>query len=731
MTFSSASASGSAKFQAPVATPQPTIRTHHGREFVDDYEWLRAKDDQHVLNHLKAELEYAEQMTSHTNELRADLFSEIKARNVETVVSLPTRKGDWWYSVRNTEDTQYAAYYRFKAELTGDEYRDYNAPLLPDAAPTPEEELILDCNALAEGKEYFSLGALTVSEDGNLLAYAVDNTGDERFTVYIKDLRTGELLADQIPGAFYGLIFDPAGERLFYTVVDETWRPHQIRVHKLGTPITEDTVLYQEDDATMWLDMSLTEQRDELLLSIGNSEFTESRGYLLTDPDATVRTYVGREHQILHSVDAVVSDEAGDRHYVVTHNRAGRNNAISLIASAEFDKPLSEQSWRRVLDERDAVKLDGCGRNKSYLVVSARKDTAPRVLLLPLADVLTATTEADLFDQIIEPDFAEELYSLGDVYTPIEADLVRLGFVSFTTTDQLWDWWPTTGELTLRKERPVRNYNAEDYVAERLWASAADGTQIPLSVLRHKDVRQDATAPMMIYGYGSYEVSMDPSFSIPRLSLLDRGVVYVIAHVRGGGEMGRSWYEDGKKFSKINTFTDFIDATQFMGTTGWIDPTKVAASGRSAGGLLMGAITNMAPELYKLIVAGVPFVDALTSILDPDLPLSALEWEEWGNPITDAKVYDYMASYSPYENVKDAEYPTVLAVTNLHDTRVLYVEPAKWVQKLRTHQKADNPILLKIEMEGGHGGGSGRHKAWQDWAWEHAVVLDSLGLSRK
>ncbi len=724
------SATNASQLAAPVAERRPALRSHHGHEFHDDYEWLRDKDSAEVRGLMQQELDYAQAMTVQLNPLREELFQEIKARNVETVVSAPTRKGDWWYTVRNTEDTQYPRYYRLPASNTGDDRADYTAPTLLDAAPDPAEELILDCNELAAGQEFFSLGGLTVSEDGTLMAYATDTTGDERFTIFFKDLTTGQLRAEQIEGAFYSLAFDPAGERLFYTVVDETWRPHQIKVHTLGTDPAADTVLFQEDDSSMWLDFGLTEQRDELLISVGNSEYSESWGYLLSDADAEPVKFIDRKEQLLHSVDAAL-DVDGRRHYVLTHDRFGPNNAVSLIAREEFAKPLAEQQWLRIMDHRDSVKLDGAARNKSYLVVEARKDTAPRVLVLPLSVLAEAGSDHDLFEQLIEPSFDEELYSLGAAYLNIHSDLIRLGLTSFTTADQLWDWWLADDSLTLVKERAVREYNAGDYVVERLWAPAGDGTRIPLSVMRHKDVKQDGTAPMFIYGYGSYEISIDPSFSIPRLSLLDRGVVYVIAHIRGGGELGRTWYTEGKKLHKMRSFTDFVDATRYMGSTGWIDPDKVAASGRSAGGLLMGAITNLAPELYKLIIAGVPFVDPLTSILDPDLPLSALEWEEWGNPITDPEVYEYMRSYSPYENISDRHYPTVLAVTNLHDTRVLYVEPAKWVQLLRRHQLAEAPILLKIDMEGGHGGGSGRHKSWQDWAWEHAVALDAFGISGK
>jgi len=362
--------------------------------------------------------------------------------------------------------------------------------------------------------------------------------------------------------------------------------------------------------------------------------------------------------------------------------------------------------------------------------VSIRKDTIERVQVMDLAGLGTPAQQAP-----VEPAFDEELYTAGVSGSDYDAPVIRLGYTSYFTPSRVYDFvLPTperpAGELLLRKESPVLGgYDGSDYVATREWATAADGTRIPLSVLRHKSIKQDATAAGLVYGYGSYELSMDPGFGIARLSLLDRGVVFVIAHIRGGGELGRHWYEDGKKLTKKNTFTDFIAATDWLAGSGWVDPARIAALGGSAGGLLMGAVANMAPEKYAAIVAQVPFVDPLTSILDPDLPLSALEWEEWGNPITDPQAYEYMKSYSPYENVRDVAYPKIAAVTSFNDTRVLYVEPAKWVQELRNRTTGSEPIVMKIEMDGGHGGASGRYVQWRERAWDYAFIADSLGAT--
>jgi oligopeptidase B len=352
------------------------------------------------------------------------------------------------------------------------------------------------------------------------------------------------------------------------------------------------------------------------------------------------------------------------------------------------------------------------------------------VQVIPLTGLGTAAQQAP-----VEPAFDEELYTAGVGGSDYEAPVIRLGYTSYFTPSRVYDFvLPTdeqpAGELLLRKESPVLGgYDGSDYVATREWAEAADGTRIPLSVLRHKAIKQDSTAAGLVYGYGSYELSMDPGFGIARLSLLDRGVVFVIAHIRGGGELGRHWYEDGKKLSKKNTFTDFIAATDWLARSGWVDPHRIAALGGSAGGLLMGAVANLAPEKYAAIVAQVPFVDPLTSILDPELPLSALEWEEWGNPITDPAVYQYMKSYTPYENVREVAYPKIAAVTSFNDTRVLYVEPAKWVQELRNKTKGSEPILMKIEMDGGHGGASGRYVQWRERAWDYGFIADSLGAT--
>lgn len=717
----------------PVARKVPTERTHHGDTFVDNYEWLRSKESADVVEHLKAENTYQEAVTAHQQPLREAIFHEIKGRTQETDLSVPNRKDGWWYYTRSVEGKEYGISCRVLASNTGNPVADWTPPEVEAGVEIPGEEILLDGNLEAEGQPFFSVGGTAVTVDGNIYAYAVDNSGDERFTLRMKDLRTGEMLPDVIENVFYGVAFSPDGSRVFYTVVDDSWRPYQVKAHILGTPVDEDAIIYQEDDAAMWLGFELSADRRHLVLSIGCSEYSETRLLRFDDYDAGLTTVVSRNERVLYEAEPfLLEDASGARteQILVTHNRNAVNSMVSLVDPSELSKPLSEQHWTAVVEHSDDVRVNGAGVTSTHLIVSVRKDTIERVQVLPLAGLGTPAQGAP-----VEPAFDEELYTAGVGGSDYEAPVIRLGYTSYFTPSRVYDFvLPTAeqpaGELLLRRESPVLGgYTAADYVATREWAIADDGTRIPLSVLRHASLKQDGSNAGLVYGYGSYEMSMDPGFGIARLSLLDRGIVFVIAHIRGGGELGRHWYEDGKKLRKKNTFTDFIAATDWFAGSGWVDPARIAALGGSAGGLLMGAVANLAPEKYAAVVAQVPFVDPLTSVLDPELPLSALEWEEWGNPITDPEAYAYMKSYAPYENVRAARYPKIAAVTSFNDTRVLYVEPAKWVQALREVTTGSEPIVMKIEMEGGHGGASGRYVQWRERAWDYAFIADSLGAT--
>ncbi|GAA4381255.1 S9 family peptidase [Paeniglutamicibacter cryotolerans] len=709
----------------PVTAKIPTERTHHGDTFVDDYEWLREKESPQVVEHLKAENAYAEAVTEHQAPLRDAIFTEIKERTEETDLSVPARKRGWWYFARTAEGSQYAIHCRVAATDSGDPVADWTPPVIEAGVAINGEQVLLDGNAEAEGKPFFALGGLSVSEDGNLLAYAQDNAGDERFTLRIKDLRTGELFPDVIENVFYGLAFSPDATRVYYTVVDDSWRPHQIKAHVLGTDPATDTVIIQEDDPGMWMGFDLSQDRCELLIGIGNSEYSETRSLDLTDAAAEPRMLLSRAEHILHSMDPVVLD--GARGYLITHDRDAPNNMVSLLPAAQVALPYAQQQWITIVGHDEAVKVEGTAVTATHLMLSVRKDTTERVQIMPLAGLGTPTQ-----GEAVEPGFDEELYTCALANAELDSPLIRLTYTSDFTPPRVYDYALADGTLTLRKQTPVHGgYDPANYLATREWAVAADGARIPVTVMRRRELQPDSTNPVLVYGYGSYEASMDPAFSIARLSLLDRGVVFAVAHVRGGGEVGRSWYENGKKLAKKNTFTDFVRVTEHLIEAGWADPARIAALGGSAGGLLMGAVANLAPALYAGIVAQVPFVDALTSILDPELPLSALEWEEWGNPIEDSEVYAYMKSYSPYENITAVDYPKIAAVTSLNDTRVLYVEPAKWVARLREFSTGSEPIVMKIEMDGGHGGASGRYEGWKTRAWDYAFILDTLGATAR
>jgi len=707
---------------APQAAKVPSPRTHHGDTFTDDYEWLRDKDDPKVIAHLEQENRYTEAVTADQEQLRQAIFDEIKARTVETDLSVPTRRRGWWYFTRSVEGKPYSIHCRIKAETTGDQQADWTPPHVDPQTALPGEQVLIDGNELAEGESFFALGGMAINEESNLLAYCIDTTGDERFTLYLKDLQTGQLLPDVIEGVFYGLAFSPDSRRVFYSVVDETWRPHQVKAHVLGTDPSTDQVVFQEDDPGMWLGFDLSADRLSLLISSGNSEYAETSLLDLTDESAGVQLLVSRELRLLHGVDLLPGRTRDN--VLITHDYQAPNNRISLASLDQLGAGGHPEQWRDVVAHRETVKCEGALITASHLVLSVRRDTCERVELLPLEGLGTADQHP-----VIEPDFDEELFTASPVFASLESPVARVSYTSDFTPARIYDLVLADNRLVLRKQTPVNNYDAGNYIATRQWATAADGTRIPLSVLHRRDLDTSRPNPVLIYGYGSYELSMDPGFGIPRLSLLDRGVVFVIAHVRGGGELGRNWYLQGKKLNKKNTFTDFVDATRHLIDTGVADPERIVAMGGSAGGLLMVAEATPAPELYTAIIAQVPFVDALTSILDPDLPLSALEWEEWGNPIAEREVYDYMKSYSPYENIRPVPYPRIAAVTSLHDTRVLYVEPAKWVAKLREVTTGHQPIVLKTEMDGGHGGASGRYEGWKTRAWDYAFALDALGLN--
>ena len=702
----------------PLAERRPIERTHHGDTFVDDYEWLRDKESPDTLAYLEAENAYTEARTAHLEGLRDELFGEIKARTQETDLTVPSRIGTYWYYGRSLEGKQYGISCR--CPVSGPD--DWTPPRLEADVEVPGEEVLLDSNELAEGHEFFSLGGATVSPDGTLLAFSTDTVGNERYLLRVKDLRTGELLPDQVPNTLGGATWDLKGTVLFYTTVDDAWRPDKVWRHTLGTAVSEDVVVHHETDERFWTSVGRTRSDRFVMVMSGSKLTTECRVLDADDPAGELRVVAPRREGVEYGLEHAVI--GGEDCFLVLHNDGAENYAL---ARTPVDATSHEQ-WDPVIEHDPAVRLEDVDAFGTHLVISQRSGglTQLRVVLVG---------EDGLGDDFLIP-FDEPVYTVGISGNPeFTQPRIRLGYTTMAAPPGVYEFDVASRELTLLKRTPVLahptlgEFNPERYEQHREWAVAEDGTRVPISIVCPKDAPRDGSMPMLLYGYGSYEMSYDPTFSISRLSLLDRGMGYAIAHVRGGGEMGRRWYDEGKLLQKRNTFTDFIACAQHLTETGWTAPDRMVAEGASAGGLLMGAVANMAPDAFAGIVAGVAFVDALTSILDPSLPLTVMEWEEWGNPLDDPEVYAYMKSYTPYENVTAVRYPPILAETSLNDTRVLYVEPAKWVARLRATSANPDDVLLKTEMSAGHGGVSGRYNAWKDRAFSYAWVLDRVGLS--
>ncbi|ATL65446.1 S9 family peptidase [Nocardia terpenica] len=704
-----------AAVKPPVAKQVPTDRVHHGDTVVDRYEWLRDKEDPEVVAYLEAENAYTEAQTAHLQPLRDRIFDEIKSRTQETDLSVPARMGDYWYYSRSFEGKQYGVHCRCPI----DDADDWTPPRLEADAEIPGEQILLDSNALADGHDFFALGAFSVSHDGTLLAYSVDTTGDERYVLRFKDLRTGEALPDEIAGTAPGATWSLDGTHVFYQTVDESWRPDTVWRHRLGTPKERDAKVFHEPDERYWVSIGATRSEKYLMIWVG-SKIT-SEGWVLEsdDPEGEFRVLLPRREGVEYSAEHAVI--GGRDRFLLLHNDIvdGAKAENFVLAEAPVEDPAA---MTILIGHRDDVRLEDIDCFADHLVLSYRREALPRVAVWPL------TSEG--YGELTELDFGLELFSAGVSSNPEWAQpTLRVAVTSFITPTQVFDYVPETGELLLRKEQVVLGgYDPKDYEQHRDWAIAEDGTRVPISIVRRRDLPA-GPKPLLLYGYGSYEASIDPGFSVSRLSLLDRGMVFAVAHVRGGGEMGRLWYEHGKTLTKKNTFTDFVSCARHLVETGVTAPDRMIADGGSAGGLLVGAVANLAPELFTGILASVPFVDPLTSILDPSLPLTVIEWDEWGNPLADKQVYDYMKSYSPYENVAAQDYPAILAITSLNDTRVLYVEPAKWVARLRATKTGDSPLLLKTEMSAGHGGVSGRYERWKEVAFEYAWVLGTLGLA--
>ncbi len=711
---------------APVAARRPVTATHHGRSRTDDYEWLRAKDDPEVIGYLEAENAHTESRTEHLAWLRQQVFDEIKSRTLETDLSVPTRVRGYWYYGRSFEGRQYGASCRVPVVDPSSWAPPRPAEAArPDEPALPGEELLLDLDALAEGHDFFSLGGSSVSPDDRLLAYATDVVGDERYTVRVKDLATGDLLEDELTGVLGGVTWGGTPDHFYYSTIDETWRPDTIWRHHLGTDQAADDLVFHEPDGRFWVGVGRTRSRRYIVIAASARNTAEYHVLDAADPTAEPWCFAEREDGVEYSLEHAVI--GGDDTFLVLHNATGPEFELATAPP----RPTPRAGWVPLLAHDPAVRLEDVDAYATHLVVQQRSGGLPRVRILDLGP---DGPQGVVDDWMVE--FPGELSTSGAGGNPsFEQPTVRVGMTSMVQPASVYDVDVRTRERSLLKQAPVLgDYEPTDYEEHRLWATAPDGVQVPISLVVRTDARGSAgsdgsgAVPLLLYGYGAYEASIDPYFSVGRLSLLDRGAGFAIAHTRGGGELGRHWYDDGKLARKQHTFDDFIACARHLTATGWTTPDLLVAEGGSAGGLLMGAVANQAPDAFGGIVASVPFVDVLTSMLDASLPLTVTEYDEWGNPEADPDAYDVIASYSPYDNVGDLPYPPILAETSLNDTRVLYVEPAKWVARLRaTAPHAD--VLLRTEMAAGHLGVSGRYRAWHDRAFTLAWILDRMGLA--
>jgi oligopeptidase B len=720
---------------APVAAKRPVTASLHGHDRVDEYAWLRERENPEVVQHLEAENTYTAAVLASTKELQEELFIEIKARILETDLSVPTVKGPFAYFSRTEEGRQYGIHCRRVATSA-----DTGIEAWPEGHLQPNAfELLLDENVLAEGHDFFSLGTFEVSPDHNLLAYATDTEGDEIYTLRIRDLRTGTDLPDAIEESSPGVAWSADGSVLFYTTLDETMRPWKLWRHVLGTAAEADVCVFTETDERFFLNLSTSTTDELIVVTLGSQITTEAHVLRADDPYADFVLFDARRQGIEYAIEHHRALDGSQRYFVLTND--GAEDFTLLVASVDTNGQAAPRSdWFDAaigdgptnagdLALLRSPKLDAIEVFQSHLVVHERANGTERLRVIAL------NSDGSLGEQHVlsQPEAVHSVWPAGNAR--FATSVLRFGYTSLTTPTSLEDYDMATRERVIRKRQPVLGaFRPETYVAERVWATAADGTQVPMSVVRHCDTPLDGTAPGLLYGYGSYEISIDPGFSSLRLCLLDRGFVFAIAHIRGGGEMGRHWYLHGKFLQKRNTFDDFIACAETLHAKGYVASDRLVARGGSAGGLLMGAVVNQRPEVFAGIVAEVPFVDVVTTMLDDSLPLTAIEWEEWGNP-ADPEFYAYMRSYAPYENVRAQSYPPMLVTAGLNDPRVSYWEPAKWVQRLRENNqpsvstKTPNAILLKTEMGAGHGGPSGRYDTWRDEAMVFAFILRCVGLA--
>ncbi|MEE9169155.1 MAG: S9 family peptidase [bacterium] len=677
----------------PVAKVEAKELEFHGDVRIDNYYWLKERESPEVIEYLTKENEYTEDMMAHTKELEDVLFEEIKGRIKQTDMSVPYKLDDYYYYTRYEDGKEYPIYCRKKESLDG------------------TEQIMIDVNELAEGHEFCSVRGREVSFDQNILTFSADTVGRRLYTIQFKNLETGEIYPDEIPNVTGNVAWANDNKTLFYGKKDlTTLRSYQIYKHVLGTDPARDELVFEEKDDTFSCYVSKTKSKKYLFIGSFQTLSSEYRFLDAGYPEGDFKVFLARERD--HEYDV---DHFQDKFYIRTNDGAKNFRLMETPRNR-----TAKSNWKEVIPHRDDVLLSGFEIFKDHLVLSERKNGLRQIRVMPWAG------GEEHYLNFGEPAYLAYVSTNPDINTQI----LRYGYTSMTTPNSTFDYDMVTREKTLLKEEEVLGgFDKNDYETDRLHATAGDGTKIPISIVYRKGTKKDGGNPLLLYGYGSYGNSLDARFSSPRLSLIDRGFIYAIAHVRGGEEMGRYWYEDGKLLKKKNTFTDFIDCAEYLIQESYTNSDKLFAMGGSAGGLLMGAVLNMAPELFEGVVARVPWVDVVTTMLDPDIPLTTSEYDEWGDP-NKKEYYDYMLSYSPYDNVEAKAYPNLLVTTGLHDSQVQYWEPAKWVAKLRTLKTDNNRMLLKTNMEAGHGGASGRYKRYRETAFIYCFLLDLVGLGQ-
>jgi len=690
---------------APVAGPQPPVASVHPFEVqsangvrIDNYYWLRddTRTRPEVLNYLKAENAYYAQMTAHTKDLQETLYNEIIGRIKQDDSTVPAKYKHYFYYSRYEQGGEYPVYARRKGST--------DAP----------EQVMLDGNANAKGHDFYQVGGQEISPNEQLLAYAEDTVGRRQFTIRVKDLASGKVLPDQIENTPAAMAWADDNKTLFYVENDPiTLLGIRVRKHVLGSNVKSDPVVYEELDHSYYMGVSRSGDDKYIVIDEQSTLSSEIRFIPASQPKAKFKVLTPREHDFEYHAEHI------DQRWVIRTNWGGANGPAKNFRVMQVDDARvgDKKGWNEIVPARKDALIDRVAPFRNFLAIEEYSDGLKRVRIKPWKG------GAETFVKTDDADYAAEIGENREQ----DSDTLRYNYTSLITPNSVYDLDTVTGKRELKKRDPVLGgYDPANYIAERIWAKARDGAWIPVSLAYRKDFKRDGTTPLYQYGYGSYGASTDPRFSTPRFSLIDRGFVYAIAHVRGGEEMGRDWYENGKLLKKKNTFTDFIDVTEYLVKYGYAAKDKVVAEGRSAGGLLMGAITNMAPQDYRAIATHVPFVDVVTTMLDESIPLTTNEFDEWGNP-KETVYYNYMLSYSPYDNVSAQAYPALLVTTGLWDSQVQYYEPAKLVVKLRTLKTDQNPLLFKVNMDAGHGGKSGRFQRYREVAEEFAFMIDQVG----